>query len=104
MDRNELKQTLLEQVEPMDEAVQKKLAYLNSDDVFTNQDLMPEPEDVLGELLMQENMAPQPLKKNAEPTDTADKIAMHKHSLVEKIAALRGISSAVPNEYINRKI
>ena len=39
-----------------------------------------------------------------EPTAVEDKIAVHKQSLAEKIAVLRGISPAVPSEYINRRL
>lgn len=97
MDRNKLKQILKEQAEPIDEAVQKKLAYLNGDDFFaTDEDVST---DAFTELLM-ENNTPQ---RMVEPTATADKIAVHKQSLAEKIAVLRGISSAVPSGYMKRR-
>ncbi len=101
MDRKELKQTLHEQFVPMNEAVKRKLAYLNGDDVFAA-DGDTADEDFT-ELLRDDNMSFQSQQKIAEPMTTTNKITVHKQSLAEKIAALRGISSAVPSEYINRR-
>ena len=96
MDRKELKQILVEQVVPMSEAVQQKLSYLQSDDVFLND------EQILNEdyndLFETGNS-----KHYIEPTTTTDKIATHKQSIAEKIATLRGISSVVSSEYYNYK-
>ena len=98
MDRKVLKQNLHEQVVPMAEAVQKKLAYLNSDDVFMNKE---ETSENFTDLLMAQNKA-MVAQKRTEPTNTADKVAMHKQNLAAKIAALRGISN-MPGDYLNRK-
>lgn len=103
MDRYELKETLRNQVEPISEAVRKKLQYLNSEDVFlTSEDTSDE---VFTELLAGNDGADATTasRKVEEPTATIDKIAVHKQSLAEKIAALRGVSSAVPNEYLKRR-
>lgn len=101
MDRSKLKQTLRDQVVPMHEAVLKKLAYLSNDNVFSaNEDVE---DDDFAELLSDSNMPHKMQQTSMEPATTIDKIAVHKKSLAEKIAALRGISSPVPNSYINRK-
>lgn len=100
MDRNKLKQTLKEQAELIDEAVQKKLAYLNDDFLATDEDFST---DVFTELLMEDNAPAKSPQKMVEATATADKIAVHKQSLAEKIAVLRGISSAVPSGYMKRR-
>lgn len=101
MDRNILKKTLHEQVIPMAEAVRKKLAYLQGDDVFSvpNQQ---QTEVHFTDLLMMQNEPKKISSKTVEPQNTADKVAVHKQSVAAKIAALRGVST-MPGQYLNRK-
>lgn len=127
MDRNELLRTLKEQFAPMDEAVQKKLDYLQSDDVFTDNPYAQD-DDVdeagLGDdSLMNafgaggsiaptpnynhppeaarpgqpQAAAPHPQSAPAQPTSPAS----GGQSMAAKIAALRGIS--MPGDYLKRK-
>ena len=122
MDKAELKRTLHEQFVPFDMAVQNKLEYLQSDDVFNVNDYAayndnsagddslenafgsmyvaptppvyqaPAPEEVKR---MQE--APQPTYAgNSAPTQSS--ISEHKQNIAAKIAALRGIS--MPGDYL----
>ncbi len=124
MDRNELKQTLHEQFTPMDEAVQKKLDYLQSDDVFTDNPYAQE-EDTSDEIGLEDDSlmsafgatvnsaaprAPQqtqmsgyhPQPAAASPQQqTAQPSASGSQSMAARIAALRGIS--MPGDYIKRK-
>lgn len=95
MDRALLKRTLKEQAIPLDEAVQQKINYLLSDDVFAP---APESEPVAEDMSFADafgsvtapnravNHTPSPLQEKAES------FAEHKQSMAEKIAALRGIS------------
>lgn len=102
MDRKELKQTLRNQATSIDEAVQKKLAYLTGDNPFAvEEDNLTD--NAFTELLMNDNTAPIQPKTISEPLTVEDKISAHKQSLAEKIAALRGISTPIPSGYIHRK-
>lgn len=123
MDRNELKQTLREQFAPMDEAVQKKLDYLQSDDVFTDNPYMQDDGgDELGDDSLMSafgatgnSAAPQviqqqpiagytPLPAAAAPQPSAGQTPAasgSSQSMAARIAALRGIS--MPGDYIKRK-
>lgn len=122
MDKLEIKKMLKAQIEPMDQAVDKKLAYLKSDDVFTAPD-----EPVLNndnslweafsgeiskpsvpmfnqpsprELYQSIQSALQPKYVEEKPTQST--IEQHKQNIAAKIAALRGIS--MPGDYLrNRK-
>ncbi|MBR1841043.1 MAG: hypothetical protein IJ778_02825 [Alphaproteobacteria bacterium] len=124
MHREELKQTLVNQFEPMNDAVQKKLAYLQSDDVFADYD-----ENAYSQYSSSENMSvedaftafvdnrvdnkneetPRALNNGAyKPVSsikveqaTAETIQSHKQNIAAKIAALRGISS--PGDYLDKK-
>lgn len=123
MDREELKQTLHDQFEPFDLAVQKKLEYLQSDDVFGadtygeynngalseddsltnafNATISPQSAPVyqnqVQETMRQIQSTSQPRYTAEAPT--ADSIASHKQNIAAKIAALRGIS--MPGDYIS---
>ncbi len=124
MDRNELKNTLHEQFAPMDEAVQKKLDYLQSDDVFTDNPYMPEDNEneaiAGGDSLMSafgatgNSAAPRTMKQPpiagytpspaAAPQQSSagqTTTASSSQSMAARIAALRGIS--MPGDYIKRK-
>lgn len=123
MDRAELKKTLHEQFEPLETAVQKKLEYLQSDNVFSvdaytgNDDFGSMEDDSLAnafgstmsaqtapvyqnhiqETMQQIQSVSQP--KYASETPTASSIATHKQNIAAKIAALRGIS--MPGDYLS---
>ena len=122
MDRNELKQTLREQFAPMDEAVQKKLDYLQSDDVFTDNPYMQDDGgDELGDdslmsafgatgnsaapqVIQQPPIAgytPSPAAAAPQPSAGQTPAASGSQSMAARIAALRGIS--MPGDYIKRK-
>lgn len=122
MDRNELKNTLHEQFAPMDEAVQKKLEYLQSDDVFTDNPYMQDDggDDLGGDSLMSAfgatgNSAAPKIEKQppiagytpspaaAAPQQPAAQspTASSSQSMAARIAALRGIS--MPGDYLKRK-
>ena len=100
MDRNLLKNTLRKQVIPMSEAVSSKLAYLMGDEVFTTNN--EETSQTFTDLLIVENKTTKPQQEKIEPTNISEKIATHKQTVAEKIAALRGITAA-PGQYLNRK-
>ena len=122
MDKAEIKRLLREQTEPLSQAVTKKLAYLQSDDVFTDtanapvslndNSLMnafsetasptavpaytqPKAQDFYAGL--QSATAPQ--YADAQPSQ--DSIEEHKQNIAAKIAALRGIS--MPGDYLRKK-
>ncbi len=99
MDRNVLKRTLQEQIVPMSEAVSRKLAYLKGDEVFAIED--EENTQTFTDLLIEEGKTTKP-QPHIEPTEITDKIAIHKQTVAEKIAALRGIST-MPGQYLNRR-
>lgn len=124
MDRQLIKNTLKEQAEPMSQAVAKKLAYLQSDDVFVeegNEISTPREDDSLlaafSETVQPANIptynqptaeelnktsvstATQPRYVSQAPTEQS--ISNHKQNLAARIAALRGISS--PGDYLRRK-
>lgn len=100
MDRNLLKNTLRKQVVPMSEAVSSKLAYLMGDEVFTTNN--EETSQTFTDLLIVENKTTKPQQEKIEPTNISEKIATHKQTVAEKIAALRGIST-MPGQYLNRR-
>lgn len=99
MDRNILKRTLQKQVIPMSEAVNRKLAYLKGDEVFTIED--EKTTQTFTDLLIGEGKTTKP-QPHIEPSEITVKIATHKQTVAEKIAALRGIST-MPGQYLNRK-
>ncbi|MBR6356182.1 MAG: hypothetical protein IKR92_04940 [Alphaproteobacteria bacterium] len=124
MDKSELKQTLHDQFVPLEKAVENKLNYLQSDDVFNTENYAaytdnlgeddslenafnaavsapakpmyqaPSPEE-----MRQMQQAPQP--SYAEGTPTQDSISSHKQNMAARIAALRGIS--MPGDYLRGK-
>ena len=121
MDKAEIKQLLKEQIEPMSQAVARKLAYLQSDDVFTD---TTEPVSLNDDSLMNAfsetsspNVVPpytQPkaqefytdpqsviTPKYADATPSPNSIEEHKQNIAAKIAALRGIS--MPGDYLRKK-
>ncbi len=119
MDRNELKRTLHEQFIPMREAVQKKLEYLQSDDVFTDSpysieddDVNMEDDDLMnafgGSGSTQPPAAPrqQPPAAGYQATQQAaaqgaPEASSPAQNMAARIAALRGIS--MPGDYLRRK-
>lgn len=121
MDRNELKRTLHEQFAPMDEAVQKKLDYLQSDDVFMdNPYVQDDDESEIGDDSLMSafgatgnsqptqtftqppiaGYTPQPTTAPRQPAGQAP-AASGSQSMAARIAALRGIS--MPGDYLKRK-
>ena len=121
MDRAEIKQLLKDQAEPLSQAVAKKLAYLQSDDVFTDTE---EPTSLNDDSLMNafaETTAPteipaytqpkarefyidpqtvaKPKYADSEPSDRS--MEEHQQNIAAKIAALRGIS--LPGDYLRKK-
>lgn len=125
MDKKELKQALIDQFVPYDEAVQDKLDYLQSDDVFSSPGVMEE--DETDELSLEDAFG--------DEVNSGSRRASHRHqedyddedyddedydeddedydededsrprkpqTMAEKIAALRGIS-AMPGDYIRKK-
>lgn len=120
MDKTEIKKLLKEQVEPMDNAVKRKLEYLQSDDVFMEEYATKEQGDVSLINAFSENMPsinvpsypqssarefyqtaqnrPEP-KYISEPTSQS--IDTHKQNIAARIAALRGMSMA--GDYLKRK-
>lgn len=123
MNRDELKQTLTEQFEPFGSAVRKKLAYLQSNDVFTDydEDAYSQPsseylsvedafstfadakpydiEDTKPKAL--NNGAYKPVSTIKVEQPTTETIQSHKQNIAAKIAALRGVS--MPGDYLNKK-
>lgn len=124
MRREELKQTLVEQFEPMSHAVQKKMTYLQSEDIFTDymedysnqysgMDILSV-EDAFATFADShsqhiEDIKPRALNdvsyKSASTIKveqaTPETIQSHKQNIAAKIAALRGIS--MPGDYLNKK-
>ena len=120
MDKAEIKKLLKEQIEPMDCAVKRKLEYLQSDDVFTEEYTTKVQDDISLMNAFSENMPsinapvysqpsarefyqsnqsrPEP-KYVSEPTSQS--INEHKQNIAAKIAALRGMSMA--GDYLKRK-
>lgn len=118
MDNNVLKQTLREQAEPLDAAVQKKLEYLQSDDVFSLDNAYQQPEMSVEEAFQtfasaqpqQPEIRPQKLntvdpQQQAVPSPfgqvSQDTMNAHKQNIAARIAALRGIS--LPGDYAMKK-
>lgn len=129
MDKTELKRVLLQQFIPMDDAVRKKLDYLQSDDVFTDspyaisEDMLTEnePTDSLMDAFNSVGVTTKPQPSVVQP-QTASRpqpttnsynhpaasaqtpeapIASVKQNMAARIAALRGIS--MPGDYLRRK-
>ena len=118
MNNNVLKQTLREQSEPLAVAVQRKLEYLQSDDVFSLDNVYQQPEmsveeafqafasaqpqqpenppQMLNTVVPQQQTTPSPLGQASEETMNA-----HKQNIAARIAALRGIS--LPGDYAMKK-
>ena len=121
MDKPEVKRLLREQTEPMDRAVSKKLARLQSDDVFTEDaSQIPQVDNSLLNAFSEtrkptsvptysqpnakdfyQNLQSKPEPKYAEMTPTQQTIEQHKQNIAAKIAALRGIS--MPGDYLRQK-
>lgn len=121
MDKPEVKKLLREQVEPMNQAVAKKLAYLQSDDVFTEPTAQVSQDDnslleafsgsaqpasisSYGQMSAKEfyqNQQSVPQPKYLGDTPTQNTIEEHKQNIAAKIAALRGIS--MPGDYLRQK-
>ncbi len=123
MDNTEIKRILREQVEPLDRAVSKKLAYLQSDEVFTDdmaEEQIPQNDDsLLSAFSMTSQPAPVPQYKHPEIKEvvnntqtnyrpryiekepTSQSIEDHQQNIAAKIAALRGIS--MPGDYLRNK-
>ena len=125
MDKAKLKQTMYEQFEPFEIAIQKKISYLQSDNVFSvdmyvdndNADSMADDSLIeafnstvsaqsapMYQVPVQETMTQ--IEKTVQPqyvaeTPTADSIKAHKQNIAAKIAALRGIS--MPGDYLKRR-
>ena len=124
MNRAELKKTLYAQFVPFAQAVQNKLDYLKSDDVFgadsySSYNVVSDEDDSLEkafnstlsasnippyqnppmEEIRQMKQAPQPTYVNQAPTDAL--VNTHKQNLAARIAALRGIS--MPGDYLRGK-
>ena len=113
MDKNELKQILREQFEPLENATQKKLAYLQSDNVFTmnNNDLeaeeIPVTDSSLENAFSNFSVA-EPLPAYEEPKEADVNIARdvsdikkHKQNIAARIAAMKGFS--MPEDYLGNK-
>ena len=121
MDKSEIKKLLKEQVEPMDLAVGKKLAYLQSDEVFTDTiEHVSLGDDSLMNAFSSESKPTsiptysQPkaqefytevksaiTPKYAEQEPSSSSIEERKQNIAAKIAALRGIS--MPGDYLHKK-
>lgn len=120
MNKSEIKKILQEQSEPMDKAIERKLAYLQSDDFAGDAEQLLQTDDSLLNAfstkinkpnvlkyeqpsvrkLHQDTLSrPEPRYVTQEPTE--DAIQEHKQNIAAKIAALRGISS--PGDYLRRK-
>lgn len=120
MDKPEIKKLLREQVIPMSEAVANKLAYLQSDDVFTDTSQTTQNDDSLLNAFMEsgqpvsvpaynqpnveefyQNLQSTPQPTYSERTPTQETIERHKQNIAAKIAALRGMS--MPGDYLHQK-
>lgn len=113
MDKNELKQILHEQFEPLEKAVQKKLDYLQSDSVFAldSGDLETDEKpttDTSLEDAFSYFAAPKPVSAYEVPkvvdsnvTRDMSNIRERKQNIAARIAAMRGIS--MPGDYLNHK-
>lgn len=121
MDKPEIKRLLREQAEPMKQAVERKLAYLQSDDVFTESEVhTPQDDDSLWEAFSgtaEKKPVPtysqpnprefyQNMQSSAQPkyvgnAPSHENIEEHKQNIAAKIAALRGIS--MPGDYLRQK-
>lgn len=122
MDKFELKELLKAQTEPMAQAVEKKLAYLRSDEVFTDEEFQQnsQNDNSLLDAFSEATATPyihqyqQPTAKeiasNArngmfarqiENEDFEQNIEKHNQNIAAKIAALRGIS--MPGDYLRNK-
>ncbi|MBQ8482176.1 MAG: hypothetical protein IJ532_06555 [Alphaproteobacteria bacterium] len=121
MDKSEIKKLLKEQVEPMDNAVRKKLEYLQSDDVFTENGVTEMQGDISLMNAFNENMpsanipsysqpsvkefyqtaqnTPEPKRVSQAPIPQS--IDEHKQNIAARIAALRGMSMA--GDYLRKK-
>lgn len=117
MDKNELKRVLHEQFAPIAEAVQRKLEYLQSEDVFTDN---PYPFESDGDsnnddsALMSafggtSNAAPSgpapsavaPRPTNVSSANSEPAAPAQSQNMAARIAALRGIS--MPGDYLSHK-
>ena len=116
MDKDELKRILHEQFEPLQTAVQKKLDYLQSDNVFADDTYRsviednPMGDDSLANAF-NSNTTAQPIPAYKPTLDDEyntysapkasperSQLEEHKHNIAARIAALRGIS--MPGDYI----
>lgn len=120
MDKEELKQILHEQFEPLAAAVEKKLAYLQSDNVFSDEIYGAEENaaDMVGDNSLMnafgavQNTSPVPYQaslatdapmsaEHAEIQRNKENIDERRQNIAARIASLRGIS--MPGDYILRK-
>ncbi|MEE6207911.1 MAG: hypothetical protein VZR95_07655 [Alphaproteobacteria bacterium] len=122
MDDSFLRRTLHEQCEPLDLAVQKKLEYLKSDDVFSLENYTEEKpvetemsvEDAFAAFTSAQpnniaekkpaglnSVASKPFIEIKVEEATAETINTHKQNIAARIAALRGIS--MPGDYALKK-
>ncbi len=126
MDKTELKQTLITQFVPLDEAAQKKLNYLQSEDVFTdnqyvlqedtNEEIGNKDDSLMNAFVATANSAaprapqqPQISEYHYQPAAASPQQQTHQpsanasgsRSIAARIAALRGIS--MPGDYLKRK-
>lgn len=123
MDKKELKRTLAEQFVPYDDAVQDKLEYLQSDNVFASPGNMEDESDLsLEDAFGGASPVSSRVQKNRPSADYVededddedyddegddedyddDDQPKKPLSMAEKIATLRGIS-AMPGDYIKNK-
>ena len=120
MNKSEIKRILIEQTEPMDTAVERKLAYLRSDDFAGDTEQLLQSDDSLLNAFsikinkpnvlkyeqpsireLHQNTLSKPEPKYVTQGPTEETIQEHKQNLAARIAALRGISS--PGDYLRRK-
>lgn len=121
MDKSEIKRLLKEQVEPLNDAVKKKLEYLQSDDVFMEDgaivmqgdnslmdafsESMPSVkapayvQPSVREVYQASQTTPEPQYISQPPTSQS--INEHKQNIAARIAALRGMS--MPGDYLRKK-
>ena len=122
MNKELLKKLLRDQFEPMSVAVSEKLAYLQSDDVFTDKSAavygmedsqQPDEDEMISKAFafsekvnelsanpVEPTIMPAKPVENSEPAAPMSENSKHR-LIAEKIAALRGIS--IDSDYYKRK-
>lgn len=120
MNKSEIKKILQEQSEPLDKAVERKLAYLNSDDFAGDTEQLLQTDDSLLNAFstkinkpnvlkyeqpnireLHQNTLSKPEPKYVTQGPSEESMREHKQNIAAKIAALRGISS--PGDYLRRR-